>query len=48
VCARRSGEAFPATTVQAAIVGSSGSRLGRLVLIHDVTVERQQEGLLQA
>jgi PAS domain S-box-containing protein len=43
---RRSGEAFPATTVQAAIVGSSGSRLGRLVLIHDVTVERQQEALL--
>jgi PAS domain S-box-containing protein len=44
---RKSGEAFPATIVQAAIVGSSGSQLGRLVLIHDVTVERQQEALLQ-
>src|SRR5262245_25984583 len=43
---RRSGELFPATTVQAAIVGSSGSRLGRLVLIHDATTERQQETLL--
>jgi PAS domain S-box-containing protein len=43
---RKSGEAFPATTVEAAIVGSSGNRLGRLVLIHDVTVERRQEALL--
>jgi PAS domain S-box-containing protein len=44
---RKSGELFPATTVQAAVVGSSGSRLGRLVLIHDSTAERQQEALLQ-
>ena len=43
---RKSGEVFPATTVQAAIVGSSGSRLGRLVLIHDATAERQQEAIL--
>ncbi len=43
---RKSGEAFPATIVRTAIVGSSGSRLGQLVLIHDVTVERQQEALL--
>jgi PAS domain S-box-containing protein len=43
---RKSGEAFPATTVAAAIVGSSGIGLGRLVLIHDVTVERRQEALL--
>jgi PAS domain S-box-containing protein len=43
---RKSGESFPATTVQAAIVGSSGSRLGRLVLVHDATAERQQEALL--
>jgi PAS domain S-box-containing protein len=43
---RKSGEAFPATIVQAAIVGSSGSRLGQLVLIHDVTAERRQEALL--
>ena len=43
---RKPGEEFPAATVQASIVGISGSRLGRLVLIHDVTVERQQEALL--
>jgi PAS domain S-box-containing protein len=43
---RKSGEAFPATIVQAAVVGHSGSRLGRLVLIHDATAERQQEALL--
>jgi PAS domain S-box-containing protein len=43
---RKSGELFPANTVQAAIVGSSGSQLGRLVLIHDATAERQQEALL--
>ncbi len=43
---RKSGELFPAATAQAAIVGSSGSQLGRLVLIHDVTTERQQEALL--
>jgi PAS domain S-box-containing protein len=43
---RKSGESFPAATVQAAIVGSSGSRLGRLLLIHDATAERQQEALL--
>ena len=43
---RKSGELFPATTVQAAIVGSSGSQLGRLVLIHDATAERQRESLL--
>jgi PAS domain S-box-containing protein len=43
---RKSGQLFPATTVQAAIVGSSGSQLGRLVLIHDATTERQQEALL--
>jgi PAS domain S-box-containing protein len=43
---RRSGEIFAATTVQAAIVGSGGSRLGRLALIHDATAERQQEALL--
>src|SRR5262245_4839667 len=43
---RKSGELFPATTVQAAIVGSSGSHLGRLVLVHDVTAELQQEALL--
>jgi PAS domain S-box-containing protein len=43
---RKSRESFPATTVQAAIVGSRGSQLGRLVLIHDATAERQQEALL--
>jgi len=43
---RKSGAAFPATIVQAAIVGSSGSHLGQLVVIRDVTVERQQEALL--
>ena len=43
---RKSGELFPATTMQAAIVGSSGSQLGRLLLIHDATAERQQEALL--
>jgi PAS domain S-box-containing protein len=43
---RKSGELFPAETVDAAIVGSSGSALGRLVLIHDVTAERQQEAIL--
>ena len=37
---------FPAETVDGAIVGSSGSALGRLVLIHDVTAERQQEAIL--
>ena len=43
---RKSGESFPATTLQAAIVGSSGSKLGRLVLIHDASAEREQEALL--
>src|SRR5262245_21930024 len=43
---RNSGEVFPATTMQAAVVASSGSLLGRLVLIHDATTERQQEALL--
>jgi PAS domain S-box-containing protein len=43
---RKSGEMFPAETVDGAIVGSSGSALGRLVLVHDVTAERQQEALL--
>ena len=43
---RKSGELFPAETVEGAIVGSSGSALGRLVLIHDVTAERQQEAIL--
>ncbi len=43
---RKSGETFPADTVQATVVGSSGSQLGRLVLIHDATTERQQEALL--
>jgi PAS domain S-box-containing protein len=43
---RKSGEVFPAETVAGAIRGSSGSDLGWLMLIHDVTVERQQEALL--
>jgi PAS domain S-box-containing protein len=43
---RKSGAVFPANTVQAAIVGSSGTQLGRLVLVHDATTERQQEALL--
>jgi PAS domain S-box-containing protein len=43
---RKSGELFPAETVEGAIVSSSGSALGRLVLIHDVTAERQQEAIL--
>jgi PAS domain S-box-containing protein len=43
---RRSGEVFPAETVEGAVVGSSGSGLGCLMLIHDVTAERQQEALL--
>jgi PAS domain S-box-containing protein len=43
---RKSGEVFPAETVHGAIVGSSGSALGRLVLIHDATAERRQEALL--
>jgi PAS domain S-box-containing protein len=43
---RKSGELFPAETIEGAIVGSSGSALGRLVLIHDATAERQQEAIL--
>ncbi len=43
---RRSGEVFPAEIVEGAVVGSSGSGLGCLMLIHDVTAERQQEALL--
>jgi PAS domain S-box-containing protein len=43
---RKSGELFPAETVNGAIVGSSGSALGRLVHIHDATAERQQEAIL--
>ena len=43
---RKSGELFPAETIEGAIVGSSGSALGRLVLIRDVTAERQQEAIL--
>jgi PAS domain S-box-containing protein len=43
---RKSGEVFPAETVEGAIVGSSGSGLGCLMLIHDATAERQQEALL--
>jgi PAS domain S-box-containing protein len=43
---RKSGELFPAETVEVDIVGSSGSRLGRLILVHDATAERQQEALL--
>jgi PAS domain S-box-containing protein len=43
---RKSGELFPAETVDGAIVGSTGSALGRLVLIHDVTAERQQQAIL--
>jgi PAS domain S-box-containing protein len=43
---RKSGELFPAETVEGAVVGSSGSALGRLMLIHDATAERQQEALL--
>jgi PAS domain S-box-containing protein len=43
---RKSGELFPAETVEGAIVGSSGSTLGRLILIHDVTTEHQQQQLL--
>jgi PAS domain S-box-containing protein len=43
---RKSGELFPAETLDGAIVGSSGSALGRLVLIHDATAERQQEAIL--
>jgi PAS domain S-box-containing protein len=43
---RKSGEVFPAETVEGAVVGSSGSGLGCLMLIHDATAERQQEALL--
>ena len=43
---RKSGELFPAETIEGAIVGSSGSEVGRLVLIHDATAERQQEAIL--
>ena len=43
---RKSGEVFPAEIVEGAVVGSSGSGLGCLMLIHDVTTERQQEALL--
>jgi PAS domain S-box-containing protein len=43
---RRSGEYFPAKTVQSRIVGHSGSALGRLVLIHDTTAEQHQAALL--
>jgi PAS domain S-box-containing protein len=43
---RKSGEVFPAETVEGAVVGSSGSGLGCLVLIHDTTAERHQEALL--
>src|SRR5262245_11111005 len=43
---RQSGEVFPAETIEGAVVGSSGSALGCLMLIHDVTAERQQEALL--
>jgi PAS domain S-box-containing protein len=43
---RKSGKAFPAEIVAGTITGSSGSALGCLMLIHDVTTERQQEALL--
>src|SRR5262245_18985286 len=43
---RKSGEVFPAETVTGAVTGSSGSELGCLMLIHDVTAERRQEALL--
>jgi PAS domain S-box-containing protein len=43
---RKSGEVFPAETVQATVVGSSGSQLGHLMLVHDATAEQQQEALL--
>ncbi len=43
---RKTGELFPAETLGGAIVGSSGSAVGRLVLIHDATAERQQEAIL--
>lgn len=43
---RKSGEVFPASAIHAAVKGSRGGRLGSLVLVHDVTVERQQEALL--
>jgi PAS domain S-box-containing protein len=43
---RKSGELFPAETIGGAIVGSSGSALGRLVLIHDATAERQQAAIV--
>jgi PAS domain S-box-containing protein len=43
---RKSGEVFPAETVAGAITGSSGSALGYLMRIHDVTAERHQEALL--
>jgi PAS domain S-box-containing protein len=43
---RKSGELFPAEMVDDAVVGSSGSALGRLVLVHDATAERRQEALL--
>jgi PAS domain S-box-containing protein len=43
---RKSGELFPAEIVAGAVVGSSGSALGCLMLIHDVTTERRQEALL--
>ncbi|HEX5958074.1 MAG TPA: PAS domain S-box protein, partial [Hyphomicrobiaceae bacterium] len=43
---RKSGDVFPAETVVATIRSSSGSDLGFLMRIHDVTVERQQEEML--
>ncbi len=43
---RKSGDVFPAETVVATIRSSSGSDLGSLMRIHDVTVERQQEQML--
>jgi PAS domain S-box-containing protein len=43
---RKSGELFPAKTVISSITGHSGSSLGWLVLIHDITAEQRQAALL--
>src|SRR5262249_31991744 len=43
---RKNGETFPATTIEADFCDQAGERLGRVVLIHDTTAERQQEAVL--
>jgi PAS domain S-box-containing protein len=43
---RKSGEAFPAKIFRSRIVGASGTELGSLMLVRDVTEERRQEAII--